>query len=75
MNKLQEWSDRIGFCFSEAKTVAMHIYRVKKCGSDFCGEKLKEKRKLAYMAFMDLEKAYDTMGRDASWQVMRIYGI
>ena len=31
MNKLQEWSDRTGFCFSEAKTVAMHICRRRKC--------------------------------------------
>ena len=27
------------------------------------------------MAFMDLEKAYDRVDRDAMWQVMRIYGI
>ena len=28
-----------------------------------------------YMAFMDLEKAYDRIDRDALWQVLRIYGV
>ena len=27
------------------------------------------------MAFMDLEKAYDRVDREALWQVLRIYGI
>ena len=29
----------------------------------------------AYMAFMDLEKVYDGIDRNALWQVLRIYGI
>ena len=28
-----------------------------------------------YMAFMDLEKAYDKINRDALWQVLRVYGV
>ena len=28
-----------------------------------------------YMAFMDLEKAYDGIDRNALWQVLRLYGI
>ena len=28
-----------------------------------------------YMAFMDLEKAYDRIDRDVPWEVLRIYGI
>ena len=38
-------------------------------------EKMKEKKKRVWVAFMDLEKAYDRVDRDAMWQVMRIYGI
>ena len=38
-------------------------------------EKMKEKKKRVWIAFMDLEKAYDRVDRDAMWQVMRIYGI
>merc|ERR1711888_425040 len=38
-------------------------------------EKMKEKGKQVWVAFMDLEKAYDRIDRDAMWQVMRIYGI
>ena len=38
-------------------------------------EKMKEKGKQVWIAFMDLEKAYDRIDRDAMWQVMRIYGI
>ena len=28
-----------------------------------------------YFAFLDLEKAYDRVGRDAVWNVLRLYGI
>ena len=38
-------------------------------------EKMFEKKKRVYLAFMDLEKAYDRVDRSAMWQVMRIYGI
>ena len=38
-------------------------------------EKMKEKKKRVFVAFMDLEKAYDRVEREAMWQVMRIYGI
>ena len=38
-------------------------------------EKMKEKEKRVWIAFMDLEKAYDRVDRDALWQVLRIYGI
>ena len=36
---------------------------------------MREKKKRVYVAFMDLEKAYDRVDRDAMWQVMRIYGL
>ena len=38
-------------------------------------EKMKEKKRKVWVAFMDLEKAYDRVDREAMWQVMRIYGI
>lgn len=28
-----------------------------------------------YVAFMDLEKAYDRVDREAMWNVMRLYGV
>ena len=31
--------------------------------------------KEVYMAFMDLEKAYDIIDRNALWQVLKIYGV
>ena len=35
-------------------------------------EKMKENKKRVGVAFMDLEKAYDRVDRDAIWQAMRI---
>merc|ERR1711895_129466 len=56
--------------FRKGRSCADQIFVVRQ----LC-EKLKEKRKLVYMAFMDLEKAYDRVDREALWQVLRIYGI
>ena len=38
-------------------------------------EKYLGKGKDAYFAFLDLEKAYDRVDRDAMWNVLRLYGI
>ena len=38
-------------------------------------EKATAKGKDVFWAFMDLEKAYDRVDRDAMWQVMRMYGV
>ena len=38
-------------------------------------EKYLEKGKDMYFAFLDLEKAYDRVDRDAMWNVLRLYGI
>ena len=38
-------------------------------------EKYLEKGKDVYFAFLDLEKAYDRVDRDAIWNVLRLYGI
>ena len=28
-----------------------------------------------FLAFMDLEKAYDTINRHSMWQMLRVYGV
>ena len=38
-------------------------------------EKYLAKGKDVYFAFMDLEKAYDRVDRDAMWNVLRLYGV
>ena len=38
-------------------------------------EKMNEKQKVAFMAFLDLEKAYDRVQRESLWEVLKIYGI
>ena len=38
-------------------------------------EKYLAKNKDVYFAFLDLEKAYDRVDRDALWRVLRLYGI
>ncbi len=38
-------------------------------------EKYVAKGKDVYWAFMDLEKVYDRVDRDAMWQVLRLYGV
>ncbi len=49
------------------------------CTSDICNEKVSggvlRKDKMLYAAFMDLEKAYDRVDREALWSVLRIYGV
>ena len=38
-------------------------------------EKYLGKSKDVYFAFLDLEKAYGRVDRDAMWNVLRLYGI
>ena len=38
-------------------------------------EKMLDKHKDVYFAFMDLEKAYDKIDRDALWKVLSMYGV
>ena len=38
-------------------------------------EKFLNKNKNLYVAYMDLEKAYDRIDRDALWNVLRMYGV
>ena len=39
------------------------------------GEKVREKKRRVYVGFMDLEKAYDSVNREAIWQVLRMYDV
>ena len=38
-------------------------------------EKYLANGKDVFWAFMDLEKAYDTIDRDGMWQMIRLYGV
>ena len=38
-------------------------------------EKMLGKHQEVFWAFMDLEKAYDRIDREALWQVLRVYGV
>ena len=38
-------------------------------------EKNREKRKELHVAFMDLEKAYDKVCREALWRVLHEFGV
>ena len=39
------------------------------------GEKSREKKRRVYVGFIDLEKAYDMVNREALWQVLRMYDV
>ena len=39
------------------------------------GEKAREKKCRVYVGFMDLEKAYDMINREALWEVLRMYDV
>ncbi len=49
------------------------------CSSDICNEDVSggvlRKRQKLYAAFMDLEKAYDRVDREALWRMLKIYGV
>ena len=38
-------------------------------------EKYREKGREVYLGFIDLEKAYDRIDREALWRVVRKYGV
>ena len=39
------------------------------------GKKSREKKRRVYVGFMDLEKAYDRVNREALWKVVRMYDV
>ena len=39
------------------------------------GEKTREKKRRVNVGFIDLEKAYDRINKEALWQVLRMYGV
>ena len=56
--------------FREGRGCVDQIFAVRHLCEKYLGVSKK-----VYMAFMDLEKAYDRIDRDALWQIMRIYGV
>ena len=39
------------------------------------GEKVRDKKCRVYVGFMNLEKAYDRVNREAFWQVLKMYDV
>ena len=39
------------------------------------GEKAREKKRRVYVGFIDLEKVYDRVNREALWQLLRMYDV
>ena len=51
-------------------------WRIQPCGSEaLVCEKYLKKGKDVYLAFLDLEKAYNRVDREAMWNVLRLYGV
>ena len=42
---------------------------------DRCMKKYFANGKDVFLAFMELEKAYDTIDRHGMWQMLRVYGV
>ena len=49
------------------------------CRSDLplkqIGEKAREKKHRVYVGFIDLDKAYDRVIKEALWQILKIYDV
>ena len=56
--------------FRRGRGCTDHIFIVRQICEKYLG-----KGKDVYFAFLDLEKAYDRVDRDAMWNVLRLYGI
>ena len=56
--------------FRKARSCADQIFVLRQVS-----EKMTEKKRRLFVAFMDLEKAYDKVDRDGMWQGMRINGV
>ena len=56
--------------FREGRGCVDQIFAVRQLCEKYLGV-----NREVYMAFMDLEKAYDRIDRNALWQVLRIYGV
>ena len=54
----------------KSKVVSDQIFTLKKIREKAC-----EKKQRLYMDFMDLEKAYVRVTREALWQVLRLYDV
>ena len=39
------------------------------------GEKAREKKRRVYVGFIDLEKAFDRVNREALWEVLRMFDV
>ena len=51
--------------FRSSRGCVDHVFVMKQMNEKFCG-----KNKSLFVAYMDLEKAYDRIDRDATWRVL-----
>ena len=56
--------------FRSGRGCVDQVFVMKQMSENFCG-----KNKSLFVAYMDLEKAYDKIDRDAMWRVLSMYGI
>ncbi len=56
--------------FRKGRGCVDQIFAMKMLVEEYLG-----KNKKLYAAFMDLEKAYDRVDREALWNVLKIYGV
>ena len=56
--------------FKEGRRCVGQIFTPKQIG-----EKVREKICSVHMGFLDLEKAYDMVNKEALWQVLRMYDV
>ena len=57
-------------CFRAGMGCVDQIFTLKQIG-----EKTRERKCRVYVGFLDLEKAYDMVNREALWQVLRMYDV
>ncbi len=56
--------------FRKGRGCVDQIFAMKMLVEEYLG-----KAKRLYAAFMDLEKAYDSVDREALWSVLKVYGV
>ena len=69
-NKTENVTAEVEGGFRRGRRCTDQIFIVKQIYKKYLG-----KCKDVYFAFLDLEKAYDRVDRDAMWSVWRLYGI
>ena len=67
---LQPFTENNNYYFRQGRGCADQVFAVRQV----C-EKYLANGKDVFWAFIDLEKAYDTINRHRVWQMLRVYGV